>query len=186
MLSLQPSFIHEIDKVLHTYSRKISPLEVCGSQPVSTLSSLLSLLSSVFLSYLHKHTISWYNIRVTSKKLIVMSPVTLDPAAYQGIDTQELAKQLYDVLMAEIEPDLLLENIPGLDAKYAGEGTEEKKQRLQRYEAAYKRFDAEFNAFMADVNAEVRTSKRESLAAKESQSQSSDQQAISSLESAFS
>lgn len=108
-----------------------------------------------------------------------------NPADFQGIDSEELAKQLYDVLMAEIEPDLMLESIPTLDAKYAGETPQAKAARMKRYEAAYKKFDAEFNAFMAEVNAEVRTSKRETLAAKEQEAQQSDNQALQSLESAF-
>lgn len=114
-----------------------------------------------------------------------MTTANLDPAAFQGLDTEELAKQLYDVLMAEIEPDLLLANIPTLDQKYANETADEKAARMQRYEAAYKKFDAEFTAFMAEVNAEVRTSKRESLAAKEAEAKASDKTQLSNIESAF-
>ncbi|TSC79004.1 MAG: hypothetical protein G01um101425_850 [Candidatus Peregrinibacteria bacterium Gr01-1014_25] len=105
---------------------------------------------------------------------------------HADLANDELAKQLYDILMADIEPDLLLANIPALDAQYAGETPEEHEARMKRYETAYKKFDAAFAEFMSDVNAEVRTSKRESLAAKEAAAQHSDQQALSSLETAFS
>lgn len=114
-----------------------------------------------------------------------MSPVTLDPAAFQGLNSEELARQLYDVLMADIEPDLLLENLSSLDAKYAGETPEEKERRLARYEAAYKRFDQEFNDFMAQINAEVHASRRTALQEKEAASDASDQQTLTSLESVF-
>jgi hypothetical protein len=114
-----------------------------------------------------------------------MSPVTLDPAAFQGLNSEELARQLYDVLMADIEPDLLLENLSSLDAKYTNETPQEKELRLSRYEAAYKRFDQEFNEFMAQINAEVHASRRAALQEKEAASDASDQQALTSLESAF-
>ncbi len=112
--------------------------------------------------------------------------MTPNPADFKGVDNEELAKQLYDVLMAEIEPDLMLESIPTLDAKYQGETPEDHAKRMKRYEAAYKKFDAEFNAFMAEVNAEVRTTKRSALEAKEQAAQQNDSQALQSLESAFS
>ena len=108
-----------------------------------------------------------------------------DPT-FTNVDSEELAKQLYDVLMAEIEPDLLLTNIPLLDKKYAGETPEEKAVRMKRYEVAYKEFDRQFSEFMVDVNGEVRTTKRKSLEAKEEESHQSDQQVLSSLETAFS
>jgi len=105
---------------------------------------------------------------------------------FQDIDSEELAKQLYDVLMAEIEPDLMLANIPLLDQKYGGESEDEKKARMLRYEDAYKKFDKAFADFMAEVNQEVRTTKREALKEKEAAARQSDQQAMASIESAFS
>ncbi|MBI1812702.1 hypothetical protein HYR82_02890 [Candidatus Peregrinibacteria bacterium] len=96
-----------------------------------------------------------------------------------------LAEQLYDVLMAEIEPDLLLANIPTLDAKYAGESAEDHAARMKRYEAAYKAFDEEFAAFMADVNDQVRTSRRDSLKTNEEKDRTQEATALESLEAVF-
>lgn len=103
------------------------------------------------------------------------------------VDTEnaELARDLYDTLMAEIEPDLLLENLATLDAKYDGETAEQKADRLKRYEAAYAKFDEEFSKFMNDVNEEVRTSRRTALQAKEAAAKQSDQPILNSLEDAF-
>ncbi|MDO8649195.1 MAG: hypothetical protein Q7R81_05435 [Candidatus Peregrinibacteria bacterium] len=99
---------------------------------------------------------------------------------------QQLAEQLYDVLMAEIEPDLLLENIPTLDAKYAGETPEDKEARNKRYEVAYKKFDEECAKFMIEVDDEVKASKRTALKQKEESAKTQESAAITTLEQAFS
>lgn len=100
-------------------------------------------------------------------------------------ENAELARDLYNTLMADIEPDLLLENLPLLDAKYDGETPEQKAVRLQGYEAAYAKFDAEFEKFMSGVNEEVRTSRRSALQEKEAAAKQSDQPLLASLEDAF-
>ncbi len=48
---------------------------------------------------------------------------------------------LYDTLMGQIEPDLMLGNIPGLAKKYAGETAEHKKMREKQYELALMLYD---------------------------------------------
>jgi hypothetical protein len=100
-------------------------------------------------------------------------------------EKKRLAEELYNTLMADIEPDLLLENIPGLDAKYAGETPEEHDARLKRYEVAYKKFDEEFGKFMVNVDDKVRTTRRESLRAKEQEVRKGEEDAINSIASAF-
>ena len=101
-------------------------------------------------------------------------------------ENQQLAEQLYNTLMAEIEPDLLLNSIGTLDAKYAGESPEEHTARMKRYEAAYKKFDESFDKFMSEVHEEVRVSKRTALKEQEAADRQSDQPALASLEAAFS
>src|SRR4051812_33442491 len=105
----------------------------------------------------------------------------MDPAA-QDNQNRELAEQLYDALMAEIEPELVLSVIPTLDAKYASEMPEQKAARMKRYEKAYKKFDAEFATFVSGVDQEVRTTKRTSLKNKESEERTKENSAISSIE----
>ncbi len=107
-------------------------------------------------------------------------------AAEAQAENKQLAEQLYDTLMSEIEPDLMLATLPTLDAKYVGESEADRAVRMKRYEAAYAKFDAEFEKFMADVQEEVRVSRREALKAKEEQDRQSDQPALASLEAAFS
>jgi hypothetical protein len=109
-----------------------------------------------------------------------MSPMPTDIGTSRG-----LAEQLYNLLMAEIEQDLLLENIPTLDAKYAGETEGEKATRMKRYEEAYRAFDRSFSAFMGDIYSHVRGSRRSALEEQETEAQTQEQKALSSLEKAF-
>lgn len=101
-------------------------------------------------------------------------------------ETKLLAEQLYDLIMADIEPDLLLANIPTLDQKYAGESAEEHAARMKRYEAGYKKFDAEFAKFMSEVNEKVKVSKRNTLKEAEEKARNQEENQMNSLESAFS
>ncbi len=109
-----------------------------------------------------------------------------DQAVQDEAETKLLAEQLYDLIMADIEPDLLLANIPTLDQKYLGESPEEHTARMQRYDAAYKKFDKEFEKFMSEVNDKVRVSKRSALKEQEEGAKVQEETALQSLESAFS
>ncbi len=95
-------------------------------------------------------------------------PSPADPS----VQHQLLAEQIYDLLMAEIEPELLLANIPVLDARYAAETPEEHVARMERYAAAYKKFDAAFAAFKGDVTGRVRVARRASLSEEEAKGKS--------------
>ena len=106
-----------------------------------------------------------------------------DPQDQAG--NQALAEQLYNTIMADIEPDLLLESIPLLDQLYAGETKDKKDARMKRYEVAYKKFDAEFGKFMGEVTEEVKTARRQALQAKEAEARTQESTVIGSLEAAF-
>ena len=105
--------------------------------------------------------------------------------ALDQLKNAELAQQLYDALMVDIEPDLLLANIPLLDERYAGETEEERRVRMKRYEEAYKEFDAALATFMGSVRAEVKTAKRQSLREKETKERAQEETNLTSLEQAF-
>ncbi len=102
------------------------------------------------------------------------------------VDNRALAEQVYDMIMGEIETDLLLKNIPLLDAKYVGETPEDHEARMERYQAAYKRFDSELQKFMDEVNGSVRSSQIKSLKEREQQDRQAEQDALQSITSAFS
>ncbi len=100
-------------------------------------------------------------------------------------DAHLLAEQVYDMIMAEIDGDLLLASIPKLDAWYAGESAEEHEARMQRYAVAYKKLDIEFGKFMVEMNGKVRTTQRSALKEKEEQAKSEETHTLTSLASAF-
>lgn len=106
------------------------------------------------------------------------------PAATTA-ENDELSKQLYNAIMVNIEPDLVLEHLPYLDELYAGESEADRAERMARYEAAYKKFDEEFQNFMGEVHEEVRSSRREALKAKEIRDRAEEQTQLTNLETAF-
>jgi hypothetical protein len=98
---------------------------------------------------------------------------------------QEMAQQVYDLIMGPIESDLLLANIPLLDTKYAGESPMEHDARMERYKNAYIAFDKEMKKFIDAVNTSVRTTQREALKAREDEDRRREQEQLTSLASAF-
>tara|TARA_Y100000310_G_scaffold300286_1_gene335864 strand:- start:309 stop:644 length:336 start_codon:yes stop_codon:yes gene_type:complete len=102
-----------------------------------------------------------------------------------GSENRQMAEGIYDMLMGDIEPDLLLANIPGLDEKHSGESEEEHKERMQRYKDAYKKFDEELAEFMGKVKKETRDNKRTALKEKESEDRKGDEQELHDIEAAF-
>lgn len=106
-------------------------------------------------------------------------PVT-DPTVQQ--DNQLLSEQIYDLLMAEIEPELLLANIPALDIRYANETPEEHGVRMQRYAEAYKKFDIALQRFKEDVTGRVRGAKRASLQEEEAEGRGGEEKNMKVIE----
>ena len=100
-------------------------------------------------------------------------------------EQQLLSKQVYDLLMADIEPDLLLKNIPLLDEKYRAETPAEHAERLERYQIAYTKFDQSFNEFSVKIGGSVRSMKRDALKQKEKQATNEESQAIEGLTKNF-
>lgn len=80
-----------------------------------------------------------------------------------GISNEELAEQVYDLLMREIEPDLLSYNLPKIDEFYTSETEAEKEKRMERYQQAYASFEIAFNKFMSMVHTSAQKSKQVSL-----------------------
>ncbi len=100
-------------------------------------------------------------------------------------DQNALASQIYDKIMCDIEPDLMLKNIPLLDAKYAGESKEDYDIRMKRYDTAKKKFDEKFAECKVAVTPAIRSLKKDELHAEEQRSLSRDAEAIQSILSKF-
>ncbi len=58
-------------------------------------------------------------------------------------------EDIYNLLLAEIEPDLTTHMIPMLDGLYEGESEKEKKRRGKRYAKAFKVFAKRFERAMS-------------------------------------
>jgi len=100
-------------------------------------------------------------------------------------ENRVLAEEVYDMVMGEIEPDLMLANIPLLEETYKSETIEQHESRMQRYAVAYKKFDIEIAKFMVDIDGKVRMTQRKALQEKESAAKQDDQNALNSIASAF-
>lgn len=80
------------------------------------------------------------------------------------------AEDIYDMLMGEIEPDLVRNQIPLLGEKYKNETPEEKEQRSRRYLAAFEKFDAALKEYFRKYEEGIQRYKRNAAAYIESRS----------------
>lgn len=92
---------------------------------------------------------------------------------------------LYDMLMAEIEPELCSMELPLLEERYAGETPEEHEERMNRYELAYAVFDEAVKVLDDDVVTTVEIMKGAALEKDKFESAASDNVAMKKLESDF-
>ena len=60
--------------------------------------------------------------------------------------------ELYDAIMAEIEPELVSDELLLLEERYANESLQQKHERLQRYQEAFDLYEACFTAYMHEIN----------------------------------
>lgn len=111
--------------------------------------------------------------------------MSVQDTAPQTAEKRALAEQVYNMFMAEIEPELILENIPLLAETYKHETAEQHAARMSRYTAAYKKYEEEIKVFYSDVNEQVRDGKRNALKVKEDQEKIAEQNTLNSLASAF-
>ena len=100
-------------------------------------------------------------------------------------DNRTLAEKVYNKIMADIDEDLLLANIPKLDEKYASETEEEHATRMARYKKSYKKFDQEMKDFLANVHGRSRQTKRSALKKKEKSDRKQDLHTLENLEMQF-
>jgi hypothetical protein len=91
-----------------------------------------------------KATLSQDSRRLLEKARALMG-LDQAPADAAGRLKQENDKELYARLMIEIEPDLLLENIPKIDAKYVKQSAGQRVERLKWYDAAFQQVAFEFS-----------------------------------------
>ena len=89
--------------------------------------------------------------------------------------------QIYDTIMAQIEPDLVSTMATELNRKYANETTQERSDRMQRYKRAFELYDKCFSAFSLEMTEEAKKAKYTARQAAEAKSRGEDEQTESGL-----
>ncbi len=96
-------------------------------------------------------------------------------------------REIYDMLMKEIEPELMHDHLPLLAEKYKNEKPEATKVRAKRYKEAFARFEAELKAYTEKTHADIHSYKRKAVAYIEERSRQREEAAMdASLEEQFS
>ena len=93
--------------------------------------------------------------------------------------------EIYDALMSDIDMDLITVNLPLLDAKYAGESTQERTARFKRYEEAYAKYDEAYAIWIQTLNQSVEQYRHEALRSAEAKDRVNDELALKALDLAM-
>lgn len=109
---------------------------------------------------------------------------TQDAMAALGI-TIPTGQEIYDYLMAKIEPELVTSAIPTLDEKYKGETPEEKTERKQRYKVSFEKYHKAFDEWLAELKAKVDEARKNVLRAAEKETRGEEVKLLEELEMSF-
>ncbi|MEI8230692.1 MAG: hypothetical protein WCG83_06185 [Candidatus Peregrinibacteria bacterium] len=90
--------------------------------------------------------------------------------------------QLYDALMASIEPELTTTELPLLEEKYKSETPEQAKIRAVRYTKAYAEYDKAYEAYMGDAKVHLSLFRKSAFQSLEAESRTKEASALSVLE----
>jgi hypothetical protein len=95
-------------------------------------------------------------------------------------------EDLYNQLMAEIEPELLSENLPLLEQKYRGETPADAKARAERYTKAFEAYDKKLKGYLGELDEKVRGYQRQALKSAEAHEREEEDVKLHSIEDTFS
>ena len=84
-------------------------------------------------------------------------------------------RELYDALMAHIEPELTTEGAKALKVKYKNESHEDRAARMRRYELAFERCEQSYNEYMETLHAQVTRYQKQAVAHVELQDRKTDE-----------
>ncbi len=90
--------------------------------------------------------------------------------------------ELYDSLMAMIEPELTLAALPSLESLYQGETEEEWKQRSERYEKAFALFEERFGKLMGAWGEQVLAFKKDAMRTLRNKASQEEKEELSHIE----
>jgi len=91
-------------------------------------------------------------------------------------------EEIYDMLMGEIEPDLVLRNVEELDEKYKDETPEQTKDRADRYRGAWKTYKEKLTEFTSKLSREVSNYTHEQIKIFEAEANEVDEKVLSEIE----
>lgn len=94
-------------------------------------------------------------------------------------------REVYDMIMKEIEPDLQSTIVDTLDAKYAGESTEDKQKRMVRYQQAFEKYQAAYKEHCQKRKGDIRVYGHSLLVSVEKSSSGNEEKILQDLESAM-
>ncbi len=93
--------------------------------------------------------------------------------------------ELYDTIMAQIEPELLSDKLPISRAALESDDAAERAARAARYQAAFEEYDRRFAQYCDKWNEELHSYKRQAVAYIEAAAQATDDAELSSIESSL-
>ncbi|MDD3896323.1 MAG: hypothetical protein PHU04_00540 [Candidatus Peribacteraceae bacterium] len=93
--------------------------------------------------------------------------------------------QVYDALMAQIDPELVTSEIPTLQEKYKGESSEQRKERGERYKKAYGQYESMLAQLTEGISDHTRTQRRGALASAEADSRKEEAAELEKMETLF-
>lgn len=95
-------------------------------------------------------------------------------------------QEIYDTIMAGIDPELTTAGLETLDTKYATETEDEKAARAARYDIAFAEYDKQFQLYNDQWMETLRTYKRTAIASLEKENRESEEKAaLDSIESSL-
>ena len=106
---------------------------------------------------------------------------TTQSSAGTGI-TFPSGSEVYDSIMANIEPELLSTRIANLDEAYPNETADAKKKRYERYAAAFVQYDQEYAKWEQGLNDAVSEYRKSTMKFAEEESHTHDVSVMSSIE----
>lgn len=92
-------------------------------------------------------------------------------------------EQVYDSIMCQIEPELLLSNLQNLDAPYLGESEQHRTERYERYGKAFAKYQGHYQAWIKSLKSAVNVYKKAVIKASEKVSASDDSAKLETLSS---
>lgn len=78
------------------------------------------------------------------------------------------AREVYDAIMGGIEPELVTDQLPLLDAKYANETPVEKTVRMERYGRAFVAYEIAYEAYEQSIRRSADACRKSTRSSQES------------------